>query len=158
MLRIVEESVKAVTPHLLGTGAVDWLPDADPQDSLDFLRDWSRSGIDEFTLVTTVAFLALNAYSLLKTGRLFPSLGFEDREHLMKGLFRLKGALGFLLGYFLGSPAINAYYSRVDVQVALGFDIPALKEEAERRQVTRGGEPLGPRESDDERPGGGEGA
>jgi hypothetical protein len=147
MLRIVEETVRAVTPHVLGVEAVEELPDADPQASVDFLRDWIEAGIPEFGALTTFAFLALNAYSLVREGRLFPSLGFDSQARLMKRLHRAKGALAYQFLYFLGSPAVSAYYSRVDVQVRLGFDIPALKEESERRIVTRSGGPLPPRDA-----------
>lgn len=147
MLRIVEESLKAVTPHLLGAGAVDWLPDPDPQESVDFLADWLESGISEFRVLTTLAFLTLNLCSLATERHLFPNLGPEARERLIERLFKRRGLLSFLFAYLLGSPAISAYYSRVDVQVKLGFDIPALREEAKLRGVTRGEEALPDKET-----------
>jgi hypothetical protein len=141
MLRIIEDTLRAVTPHVLGVDAVDWLPECDPQESVDFLREWTQVGIPEFGHITTLALFFLNLYSLVSMHRLFPNLDFRSQDRLMQTLFALKGMLGFLFSYFLGTAAVSTYYSRVDVQVALGFDIPSLKEEAERRHVTRREEP-----------------
>jgi hypothetical protein len=147
LLRIVEETVRAVTPHVLGVDAFDDLPEADPQGSVDFLAGWLEKGIPEFGIISAAAFLALNLYSLFMKGRLFPRLDYPSQSRLLDRLFRAKGIIPYQLSYFLASPAVSAYYSRVDVQQVLGFDIPALKEESERRVVTRTGAPLPPRDT-----------
>lgn len=145
MLQIVEETVRAITPHVLGVDAVGELPGADLQASVDFLADWHEKGIPEFRVVSNLAFLTLNLYSLVRKGRLFPRLDYGSQAALLERLYRAKGALAYQFLYFLATPAVSAYYSRVDVQGLLGFDIQALKEESERRLVTRDGGPLPPR-------------
>jgi hypothetical protein len=147
MLRIVRETVMAVTPHVLGVEAVDGLPSADPRASVDFLEDWLDKGIPEFRVISTAAFLALSLYSIIKRGHTFPRLDHSRQAELLERLYRAKGMLAYQFLYFLATPAVNAYYSRVDVQKVLGFDIPALKQEAEMRLVTRDGGPLQPREA-----------
>jgi len=146
MLRIVEESIRAVTPHVLGVDAEMELPEADPQQSVDFMREWTDVGIPEFGAVTSLAFLLLNVYSLVRKRRMFHRLDREAQAELMHRLFRAKGVPMFALLYFIANPAVSAYYSRVDVQVALGFDIPALIEESRSRLVTRDGPPPPPRD------------
>ena len=147
MLRIVEETVEAITPHVLGCDYFEELPDPDPRASAEFLERWTDRGIPEFGAVSTLAFLALNAYSFLRTGRLFPRLDRDSQARLLERLYRAKGMLAYQFLYFLSTPAVNAYYSRIDVQLLLGFDIAALKEESERRLVTRDGGPLPPRDA-----------
>src|SRR5450756_2031313 len=70
MLQIVEETVRAITPHVLGVDAVGELPGADLQASVDFLADWHEKGIPEFRVVSNLAFLTLNLYSLVRKARL----------------------------------------------------------------------------------------
>ena len=147
MLRIVEDTVRSITPHILGVGAVDELPEADPQASVDFMSGWLEKGIPEFLIVTNMAFLALNLYSLIKKGRLFPRLDQGAQAELLENIYEAKGMLAYQLLYFISNPAVSSYYSRIDVQKLLGFDIAALKEESERRLVTREGGPLPPRDS-----------
>ena len=147
MLRIVEDTVRSITPHILGVGAVEELPEADPQASVDFMNGWLEKGIPEFRILTNIAFLTLNLYSLIKKGRLFPRLDQGAQAELMENLYEAKGMLAYQLLYFISSPAMSSYYSRIDVQKLLGFDIAALKEESERRLVTRDGGPLPPRDS-----------
>jgi len=147
VLRIVEDTVRSITPHILGVGAVDELPEADPQASVDFMSGWLEKGIPEFLIVTNMAFLALNLYSLIKKGRLFPRLDQGAQAELLENIYEAKGMLAYQLLYFISNPAVSSYYSRIDVQKLLGFDIAALKEESERRLVTRDGGPLPPRDS-----------
>jgi len=147
VLRIVEDTVRSITPHILGVGEVDELPDADPQASVDFMVEWLEKGIPEFLLVTDIAFLAINLYSLIKKGRLFPRLDQGAQAELLENLYEAKGMLSYQLLYFIATPVVSSYYSRIDVQKLLGFDIAALKEESERRLVTRDGGSLPPRDS-----------
>ena len=147
MLRIVEDTVRSITPHILGVGAVEGLPTADPEDSVEFLSGWLEKGIPEFRILTNIAFLTLNLYSLVKKGRTFPRLDHGTQAEFLERLYEGKGTLAFLFLYFLSSPALGSYYSRIDVQRLLGFDIEGLKEESERRLVTREGGSLPPRDS-----------
>jgi hypothetical protein len=147
VLRIVEETVRSITPHVLGTDAVEEFPEADPQASVEFFSEWLGKGIPEFRIITNIAFLALNAYSLARKGRLFPRLDRGTQANLLERLYKAKGILANQFLYFLASPAVSSYYSRIDVQKLLGFDIDGLKEESERRLVTRDGGPLPPRDS-----------
>jgi hypothetical protein len=147
VLRIVEDTVRSITPHILGVGAVEELPEADPQASVDFMNGWLEKGIPEFRILTNIAFLTLNLYSLIKKGRLFPRLDQGAQAELMENLYEAKGMLAYQLLYFISNPVVSSYYSRIDVQKLLGFDIAALKEESERRLVTREGGPLPPRDS-----------
>ena len=142
LLNIVMESAKAITPHILGVDAVDELPEADPRASVEVLEEWRESGIPEFHMITTLAVIVLNLYSLVRRGHLFPRLDFGSQAALLERLFDSKSRLVGRLLFFLATPVVTAYYSRVDVQVLLGFDIPALEEESERRRVTRNGGPL----------------
>lgn len=145
MLRIVEDTVRAITPHVLGVDAVKEMPEADPQASVDFLNDWLEKGISEYRIMTSVAFLALNAYSLLRKGRLFPGLDHDAQADLLERLYKAKGIIAYQFLYLLANPAVSSYYSRMDVQRLLGFDIAALKEESNKRLVTREGGPLPPK-------------
>jgi hypothetical protein len=147
VLRIVEDTVRSITPHILGVGEVDELPEADPEDSVEFVSRWLEAGIPEFRIINNIAFLTLNLYSMVKKGRPFPRLDHGTQAELLERLYAEKGTLAFLFLYFLSSPALGSYYSRIDVQKLLGFDIEGLKEESERRLVTRDGGPLPPRES-----------
>ncbi|MBM3958143.1 MAG: hypothetical protein FJ313_08850 [Gemmatimonadetes bacterium] len=140
MLRIVKETVAAVTPHVLGTGALEGLPEADPAASVEVLGRWGERGIPEFQALTALAVLALNLYALVKRGRLFHRLGFESRAALVERLCTSGSRFAGRLLFFIATPVVTAYFSRVDVQVALGFDIPSLREEAVLRRVTRNGD------------------
>lgn len=142
MLRVVEKSVLAITPHVVGSSFVAEFPEPDPQESLDFLHQSVEAGMPEFSVLTSIAFLALNLFSLVTRRRLFPALSFGDQAAVVNRLFRSGGLVSYPLVYFLSFPAVSAYYSRVDVNVLLGFDIPALKEESEKRSVARNGPPL----------------
>ncbi len=142
MRRLVEETVRSITPHVIPVEADEDWPAADPEESVRFLDDWTARGIPEFSALTAVVFYAFNLYALLATGRTFPRLGFEEQARLMDRLYRMKGPLAFLFLYFLTGPTKNAYFSRVDVQVLLGFDVPSLLEEARLRRVSRSGAAL----------------
>jgi NAD-dependent DNA ligase len=147
VLGIVEETIRAITPHVLGLDAVEELPEADPQATVDYINDWFEKGIPEYRLLTNFAFLQLNLYSLIRKGRLFPRLDYQSQARLMESLAKAKGVLVNEFLYLIGIPAVNSYYSRVDVQKLLGFDIVALKEESELRSVTRNGGPLPPKDA-----------
>lgn len=138
MRRIVKETLRAVTPHVIPAEPGDGWPEADPAEAVEFLDEWFEKGIPEFSTLTTAAFCLLNVCSLVFAGRTFPRLGFDRQAVLMRRLYRLKGPLAFLFLYFLTAPVVNSYFSRVDVQVKLGFDIPSLLEESRLRRVTRG--------------------
>jgi hypothetical protein len=150
VLRIVEETLKAVTPHILGVDPVDEFPSADPQASVDFLNDWFEMGIPEFRTATISCFLALNLYSLLRKGHLFPQLDSSVQAELLESLYGARGLPAYAFFYLLETPVLSAYYSRADVQRRLGFDVVALKEESEQRQVTRSGE-LPPKDGADDK-------
>jgi hypothetical protein len=137
LLRIVEETLKAITPYIISADSVEELPEAEPQASVDFLNEWVEMGIPEFRSVATLMFLGLNLYSLLRKGHLFPRLDGGARADLIQSIFKAKGLVGYVLFYLLATPVVSAYYSRADVQKLLGFDIVELKEEAEKRQVSR---------------------
>jgi len=91
MLQIVDETVRAITPHVLGVDAVGELPGPDLQASVDFLADWHQKGIPEFRVVSNLAFLTLNLYSLARKGRLFPRLDYSSQAALLERLYRARG-------------------------------------------------------------------
>lgn len=146
MLRIVEDTLRAITPHVISAEAVEDLPEADPQASVDFLNEWFEMGIPEFKSVATIMFLCLNLYALLRKGHLYPRLDADAQAYVMRSLFKVGGLVGYAFFYLLATPVVSAYYARTDVQKVLGFDIEALKEESEKRQVSRTGE-LPPKEA-----------
>ena len=146
MLRIVEDTLRAITPHVIGAEAVEDLPEADPQASVDFLKEWVEMGMREFGSVATLMFLCLNLYALLRKGHLYPRLDADAQADVMQSLFKVRGLVGYAFFYLLATPVVSAYYSRADVQKVLGFDIEALKEESDKRQVSRTGE-LPPKEA-----------
>jgi len=137
VLRIIEDTVRAMTPHVLGTNTFPDLPVPDPEASVELLRDWLEKGIPEFGTVTTAALLALNLYSLVNNGRTLPDCNFRAQASLLERLFKRKGSLTYGFFYIVSMPIVGAYYARDDVQKTLGFDVVALKEEAERRVVSR---------------------
>lgn len=139
MLRIVEDTVRAITPHILGTFAVPELPEPDPQASVDLLQEWLDKGLPEFGTVTTFALLALNLYSLANHALTFPKLNYRAQAALMERLFKRKGMMAYGFSYIVSLPVVGAYYARIDVQKMLGFDTEALKEESEKRVATRTG-------------------
>lgn len=147
MLRIVEETVKAVTPLMLGVETVEGMPAPDPGDTIAFLNDWLEKSIPEFGTLNTVVYLALNLYSLVRKGHTFPRLEYGKQADLMEELYKAKGVIALEFMMLLATPAVTSYYSRVDVQELLGFDITALREEAKQREVTRDGGPLPPRDA-----------
>jgi hypothetical protein len=140
LLRLVEETLRAITPHVISAEAVEDLPEADPQSSVDFLNEWVEMGIPEFRSVATLMFLCLNLYALLRKGHLYPRLDENAQAEVMQSLFKVGGLVGYVFFYLLATPVVSAYYSRADVQKVLGFDIEALKEESEKRQVSRTGD------------------
>jgi hypothetical protein len=146
LLRLVEETLRAITPHVISAEAVEDLPEADPQSSVDFLNEWVEMGIPEFRSVATLMFFCLNLYALLRKGHLYPRLNDEAQAAVMESLFSVGGLVGYVFFYLLATPVVSAYYSRADVQKVLGFDIEALKEESEKRLVSRNGD-LPPKEA-----------
>jgi hypothetical protein len=146
MLRIVEETVRSVTPHVLGIEGVEGMPPSDPEDAVSFLGEWLDRSIPEYGTLNTAVFLLLNLYSLVRKGRTFPRLDTEAQARLMEGIFKTRGLIALEFQLLLSTPAVSSYYARVDVQEALGFDITALREEAKEREVTRDGGPLPPKE------------
>jgi hypothetical protein len=90
--------------------------------------------------VATLMFLCLNLYALLRKGHLYPRLDENAQAEVMQSLFKVGGLVGYVFFYLLATPVVSAYYSRADVQKVLGFDIEALKEESEKRQVSRTGD------------------
>ncbi len=146
MLGIVEETIKAATPHVLGLDAVDELPEADPQASVEFTALFCEIGIPEFRWATIVSFLLLNLYSLIKKGHTFPSLDYSTQSELMERIFAQTNRVAIIFSSLISLPIVNAYYSRLDIKKLLGFDIVAMKEESELRRVTRDGGPLPPKD------------
>jgi hypothetical protein len=126
-----------MTIHVLGTNTFPDLPVPDPEASVELLREWLEKGIPEFGAVTTAALLALNLYSLANNGRTLPDCNFRAQASLLERLFKRKGSIMYGFFYIVSMPIVGAYYARDDVQKTLGFDVVALKEEAERRVVSR---------------------
>jgi len=145
MLRIVEETVRSVTPHVLGVEGIEGMPQPDPEEAVAFLDEWLDRSIPEYGILNTVVFVALNLYSLVRKGRTFPRLDYGAQARLMEGLFKAKGVVAQEFQLLLATPSVTSYYCRVDVQEALGFDITGLREEAKQREVTRDGGPLPPK-------------
>jgi len=145
MLRIVEETIEAATPHFLGVDALGGLPEPDPGRSVEYLRIVCEKGIADISLVMSLMFVLLNLYTLLLKRHTFPHLDYDTQSDLMERLFDVN--IGVLKGLFqiMSTPIVMAYYCRADVQKALGFDIVALKEESNLRRVTREGGPLPPK-------------
>jgi hypothetical protein len=147
MLRIVSETVRAVTPHILGVEGVEGMPAPDTEDAVTFLDDWLQKSIPEYGLLNNAVFLAFNLYSLIRKAHTFPRLNQRAQADLMESLYRMKGLIPSEFLLLLSTPSITSYYTRIDVQELLGFDITALREEARKREVTRDGGPLPPKET-----------
>jgi len=149
MLKIIEKSIEAVTPHVLGLEAVGNFPEADCRDSIAFQEELFETGVLEFRAATMFAFLALNLFSLLKKGRTFPRLEASAQSEIIERVFSSGSKKILGVAQLLSLAAATAYYSREDVQKLLGFDVAALKEETELRHVSRYGKPLPPKGSDE---------
>jgi hypothetical protein len=143
----IEQTLRSLTPHVIGVDPTLGLPQPNPADSVAFMYEWFEKGIPEYRLLTSAALFLLNLYSLLGTGRGFSRLGYRKQAELLEPLLKSRGLIPFLALFALSSPAVNAYYSRTDVQKALGFDVEALKAEANLRAVTRSSEPLPSRDT-----------
>jgi hypothetical protein len=148
MLRIVEETARAVTPHILGVEGVEGMPAPDPEATVAFLDEWLQKSIPEYGLLNNAVFLVFNLYSLVRKGHTFPRLKQGAQADLMEGLYKMKGLIPYEFLLLLSTPAVTSYYTRIDVQELLGFDIIALREEAKNREVTRDGGPLPPKGAD----------
>jgi hypothetical protein len=147
MLRIIEETVRAVTPHVLGVEGVEGMPEPNPEDAVAFLDEWLQKSVPEYGLLNNAVFLAFNLYSLVRKGHTFPRLEAKVQADLMESLYRMKGLIPFEFLLLLSTPSVTSYYTRIDVQELLGFDITGLREEARKREVTRDGGPLPPKET-----------
>jgi hypothetical protein len=145
MLRIVEETVRAVTPHILGVEGAEGMPEPDPENAVAFLEEWLQKSIPEYGLLNNAVFLAFNLYSLVRKGHTFPRLEHTAQADLMESLYRMKGLVPYEFLLLLSTPSVTSYYTRIDVQELLGFDITGLREEAKMREVTREGGPLPPK-------------
>jgi hypothetical protein len=65
------------------------------------------------------------------------SLPRHEAEDFIQSLTSSRIAAISAIPMLLGMPIYMAHYDRDDVQVTLGFDVKALREEAAQREVTR---------------------
>lgn len=135
--RLVDETVKELTPYILGIEGREGLPRPDPDDTLEFTRTLRSRIFPEIHILGKSVYLLFNLYALFRTGRLFPYLDRDGQSALLEGLFNSGNRLVLSLLNLLTFPFFAAYYSRPDVQKLLGFDIVALKEESRLREVSR---------------------
>lgn len=145
MSRIVDETIEALTPHVLGVDELEGFPPAKPADTLDFTRSLREKIFPELRLFGTLLYLVFNLYSMLVKGHTFPRLGYQEQSELVEPVLSSRNKIIAIVVRLLSYPYFSAYYSRPDVQKMLGFDIVALKEESKLRSVSREGGPLPPK-------------
>lgn len=135
MLQIVRKTLKELIPTLIARE--DGLPGEVLEELVEQIDDYLGAGGVEFRAMYYLALVALVILPLLKKGKTILSLDPLEREEFLNGLYRSPHTPMRGLPTIINAPLQMIYYNREEESRRLGFDARALKEEAEKRMVTR---------------------
>ncbi len=113
------------------------LPPADPEDMVDFNRDFLRAGTPVFRIMFYAMMLALQVLCRLMRRKSLYSLPREEADDFIQSLYGHRIAALSAVPTLLGTAIYLSHYDRDDLQAHLGFDIAAMREEAAARGVQR---------------------
>ncbi len=116
---------------------VEDLPPADPKQVVEFSREFLAAGTPAFRVIFYAMILVLQAICLLARGKSVYSLPPDEADEFIQSLYSHRIAALSTIPTVLGTPIYMAHYNRDDLQVLLGFDIAAMREEASSREVKR---------------------
>jgi hypothetical protein len=115
----------------------DALPPLDQNQIEEFSREFIFSGTPAFRWLYYVLILAIQALCILMRRKSIYRLSPHESEEFLRTLSSSRLAPLSAIPTILGMPVYMAHYSRDDIQVSLGFDVFALREEAASRGVSR---------------------
>ena len=116
---------------------VDGLPPADPDDVVEFSREFLQAGTPAFRIIFYAMMFVLQALCFATRGRSIFSLPPDEADEFIQSLYSHRISALSAIPTVLGTPIYMAHYNRDDMQAPLGFDILALREEAAQRGVER---------------------
>ncbi|RJP34354.1 MAG: hypothetical protein C4536_02940 [Actinobacteria bacterium] len=116
---------------------VEDLPPADPEQVVEFSREFLRAGTPAFRVIFYAMIFVLQAICLLVRGKSVYSLPPEEADEFIQSLYNHRFTALSTIPTILGTPMYMAHYNRDDIQEPLGFDIAAMREEAAAREVQR---------------------
>ncbi len=115
----------------------DVLPPPDPYQIEEFCQEFILLGTPAFRLLYYSVILAIQALCLLMRHKSIYRLSMEEADEFLGSLGSSRLAPLRIIPTLLGTPVYMAHYSRDDIQLSLGFDVFALREEAANRGVSR---------------------
>ena len=116
---------------------VEGLPPADPDDVVEFSREFLQAGTPAFRVIFYAMMFVLQALCLATRGRSLFSLPPDEADEFIQSLYSHRISALSAIPTVLGTPIYMAHYNRDDMQAPLGFDILALREDAAKRGVER---------------------
>ena len=129
------ERVRRLTPVFIQP--IEGLPPADPDQVEEFGREFILSGTPAYRIAFYATILLLQALCLVTRRKSVYALSSEEADEFMQSLYSSRIIALNAIPTILGTTIYMAHYNRDDVQVPLGFDIFALREEAAKRGVER---------------------
>lgn len=116
---------------------VEGLPPADPDQVVEFSREFLFSGTPAFRMIFYTMILFLQALCLATRGKSVYSLPPDEADEFIQWLYSSRISTLGAIPTILGTPIYMAHYNRDDMQAPLGFDIYAMREEAAKKGVSR---------------------
>ena len=116
---------------------VEDLSPADPDQVVEFSREFLAAGTPAFRILFYAMIFVLQGICLATRGKSVYSLPPEEADEFIQSLYSHRISALSTIPTVLGTPIYMAHYNRDDLQLPLGFDIAALREEAALREVKR---------------------
>ena len=116
---------------------VENLPPADPDQVVEFSREFLAAGTPAFRILFYAMIFILQGICLATRGKSVYSLPPEEADEFIQSLYSHRISALSTIPTVLGTPIYMAHYNRDDLQLPLGFDIAAMREEAAVREVQR---------------------
>lgn len=116
---------------------VEGLPVADPDQVIEFSREFLRAGTPAFRIIFYVMILVLQTLCLATRGRSIYALPPDEADAFIQSLYSHRISMLSAIPTILGMPIYMGHYDRDDMQAPLGFDIHAMRDEAAQREVKR---------------------
>ncbi|MEW6553573.1 MAG: hypothetical protein AB1384_04730 [Actinomycetota bacterium] len=116
---------------------VDGLPPADPDDVIEFSREFLQAGTPAFRAIFYTLMFVLQALCFVTRRKSIYALPPDEADEFIQSLYSHRVSALSAIPTVLGTPVYMAHYNRDDMQAPLGFDVLALREEAAKRGVQR---------------------
>lgn len=116
---------------------VEGLPPADPDQVVEFSKEFLQAGTPAFRIIFYAMILFLQSLCLATRGKSVYSLPPDEADAFMQSLYSHRVSFLSAVPTILGTPIYMAHYDRDDMQAPLGFDIRAMREDAAKREVKR---------------------